>query len=669
MIEKKKTICPLDCPDSCGLIASVENGKVIKIEGDPDHGNTKGFICAKMRSYHQRIESPNRILQPLLRTGSKGSGEFKAISWDEAWTILVDKLNEVKKEHGAESILRFYYAGNMGHIHRSAGNPFFNKLGATRFLETICSSTAKAGWRAHMGSCPGTEPEKAADASLILAWGINVKATNIHFWPIIQKARRKGGKLVVIDPYKNPTAKVADYYFPVKPGGDSALALGALKVIVENNQQNESFISAKTKGFAELAEYLAQASWKEIEKDSGIDKDSIEDLANLLIENPKTFIRIGIGLSRNTRGAMSVRAITCLGLALGLMSPEKGKGILLSSSGFSGSSNKVDYDSLREKESRVINMVQLSDAMTSLDPKIHLLFSYNCNPLSVVPEASLLRKGLERDDLFTVVHEQLMTPTARYAELILPATTAFENRDVYVAYGHFYMGTSEPVIPPKGEAIDNFTLFQTLASKMGFDDAPFKQTLEERIQDYLSDMAGIPDGIDRKSLKAGDYAKSTLADFNKVEKNFLPFRFVSNNLEPGQPPIPSLGLLKEFDDEELALHFPLKLITPPNSKLLNSTFGDRYLDTPGDLLIHPDDASTRKINQGDRVLVFNRRGSVIRNAKITDDTQQGLVVAEGIYWESPNSKTQGINDLTSQRTADLGGGGTFHESRVEVNIA
>jgi len=548
MIETKKTICPLDCPDSCALIVTIDNGRVVKMEGDPDHEITKGFICRKMRTYPERVESDERILHPMRRIGVKGSGEFKQISWNEAWQILVDKLTELKSLHGAEALLPYSYAGNMGHISQNAGESFFHRFGTSLLGDTICSATARAGWKAHLGKRPGTDPLVATDSKLIVAWGINIKTTNIHFWPLVQQCRRKGGKLVVIDPYRNITAKAADYHFQVKPGGDSALALGVIKSITKDSNENKEFIKNKTTGFEDLKQYVSRISWQAIEKDSGIEKRDIETLTQLLLDNPQTFIRIGVGLSRNSRGAMSVRSIVCLALALGLLDDGSGKGILLTSGSFYTDEDKLTYPSLRKKPARVINMVQLGNALTECNPKIHGLFIYNSNPLSVAPETSLVRKGLERDDLFTAVHEQMLTPTARYADLILPATTVLEHRDLYFGYGHFYMGITEAAIQPRGEAVDNFTLFQTLAEKMGYTEPPFKQSLEDRIQDYLSDIKGLPPSVSIDAIKPGHPVKSIFNNREIYEQQFLPYKFASESLESSQSPIPCLGTLAEFDD-------------------------------------------------------------------------------------------------------------------------
>ncbi|MBU3917380.1 molybdopterin-dependent oxidoreductase, partial [bacterium] len=639
MIVTRKTICPLDCPDGCAILVTVENDVITKLTGDPDHGFTKGFLCQKMRSYHERVQSDSRVLYPHFRTGKKGHGEFKRISWDEAWDVLTSKLQSIKSEHGGEALLPFSYAGNMGHVSRAAGYPFFHKYGASRSKQTICSAAAAAGWKAHCGSRPGTDPEKAEKADLVVAWGINVRVTNIHFWPIVNSCRKSGGKLLVIDPYRNKTAKSADHYIQVNPGGDTALALGALKGILEAGKENRDFISGKTTGFEELRQYARELSWKTLEEMSGLSKKQMLLFAETLYSHPKAFFRIGIGLTRNTQGAMAVRAITCLAAALGLMDGNDGKGVLLSSGSFQGNSEKLNYSSLAEKETRQINMIHLGQALNNIDPKVYALFVYNANPLSVAPDSSSVLKGLEREDLFTVVHEQVMTPTARYADLLLPATTSFENADIYTGYGHFFMGITAPVISPRGESVSNFDLFQTLAEKMGYTDPPFAQSLDERIIDYLDDLKGLPEGFDPSSIKPGDIIKSTYSEW---KDDGYRFQFKIQSEDPSVSPIPCLISTREFDDPDLKARYPLKLITPPNSKLLNSTFGDRFKNKNGKLLIHPDDAFSRRIEQGDQVRIKNGRGFTVRDAVITAETRKGLVVAEGIYWGNIENNYVGI---------------------------
>ena len=665
MKEYRKTICPLDCPDTCGMIATVENGRVVSLKGDPDHPYTRGVICRKMRGYPARLHGPDRLLHPLIRVGAKGAADFKQISWSQAWDYLSGRLAQVIDTHGGESVLPYCYAGNMGMVNRFAGFPLFHKIGASKLEQTICSATAREGWVNVCGGVGGTPPERAAAADLIVIWGINVKVSNLHFWPYVKQARKRGARLVVIDPYRNDTARSADQHIRVRPGGDAALALGVLKLMIENEWLDDEFIATCSSGFAELQAYLQTTSMEAFEAQSGTDRVTMEKLACLFFETRKTFIRIGVGLTRNSRGGMAIRAIGSLAAACGYFNGEPGQGVLLFTGAFSGDSSILKRDELGGQSSRVINMIHLGEALTSLDPPVKALLVYNSNPSCVAPDASMVRKGLAREDLFTVVHEQVMTPTARYADLVLPATTFLENRDLYTAYGHFYLGVADPVIEPQGESISNFDFFQTLADKLGFDDEPFTQSLEERLQSYFDSLAELPDGIRYQSYRPGDYVQS-----HKAENNGRPFngssrfRFVNETL-PEASRHPLLASAKEFDNPDLKARFPYRLLTPPNDRLLNSTFGERYAGERGTVLINPVDAARRSIKDGELVRLANLRGAVTRRVRVSDDTQPGLLVAEGLYWPADGDEGM-INDLTSQQCSDMGGGAIFHESLVAV---
>ncbi|WP_457577235.1 molybdopterin-dependent oxidoreductase [Desulfomarina sp.] len=665
-MEKKKTICPLDCPDSCGIVATIEDGRVVSITGDREHPVTNGFICRKMRKYPERLYGDSGILFPQVRESRKGEGRFRRVSWDEAFDLLVEKLAEIKRKYGADTILPYSYAGNMGAVNRFAGYPFFHKLGASRLDQTICSAAAGAGWKKQCGNMPGSPPEKAGDADLVVCWGINCRVTNIHFWQYVVEARKKGGRLLVIDPYRNSTGRSADIYVSLEPGGDVALALGMIKALLELDRQDNSFIENNTTGFEKLAVYLRETGWREFTDQCGVNREQITDLALLLANQPKTFLRIGIGLSRNRRGGMALRAITSLAAVLGLFGEGTGRGVLYSSGAFQGRKAELTRPDLAEKTTRKVNMIQLGQALTTLDPPVMALFVYNSNPLSVAPDSAMVKKGLLRDDLFTVVHEQVMTPTARYADLLLPATTFLENRDVYTAYGHFYMGVVEPVIPPRGEAMSNFDFFQTLARKMGYDDPVFSQSCDERIRNFLIDMDGLPGEVALDQVMAGGYVHSTRSRKKQslLTGMDMKFRF-SAPFSPLEPEIPCLQPGKEFDDIDLLGRFPYKLITPPHADLLNSTFGESQQDFSGEVLIHPEDAEKAGIVHGDLVILENFRGRTSRVAHLTKDTRRGLLVAEGIFWQS--EKNEGaINDLTSQNLTDMGGGALFHESRVRL---
>jgi len=665
-VVKKKSICPLDCPDSCGMVATVVDGKITGLTGDIEHPYTNGFICRKMRRYPERVYGRERLLYPQLRDGRKGEGKFRRIEWSEAFVILKDRLLKVRDQYGGEAILPYSYAGNMGAVNRFAGHSFFYRLGASRLDQTICSATAGAGWQKQCGSLPGSPPEKALDADLIICWGSNCKVTNVHFWHYMVRAKKRGCKVLVIDPYQSLTAKSADIYLSVKPGGDSALALGILKALIERDHIDRNFIEQQTTGFAELSDYLSKSDWQEFAAASGVEKEQIVELAALLYRHPKTFLRLGVGFTRNRRGGMAVRSIISLATALGLYGAGQGRGVLLMTGAFLGMKEKLTYPSLLQEPTRKVNMIHLGHALTALAPPVKALFVYNCNPLSTNPDGNMVRRGLMREDLFTVVHEQVMSPTARYADLLLPATTFLENRDLYTSYGQFYLGVVEPVIPPVGEARSNFDLFQQLALEMGFTDAPFNQSCDERILDYLTGMEGLPVTASPSEIMKGGYFRSTRAGkMDSLPSDFRCTLQFSTEFDPAEPRIPCLTAGGEFDDVDLQSRFPFMLITPPHMDLLNSTFGERYADITGDVLIHPDDAAAEGVSDGRLVVLENYRGRTVRTARVTDDTRRGLLVAEGIFWQG-KSEGGGINDLTSQNLTDMGGGATFHESRVRL---
>ena len=669
MQKIKKTICPLDCPDTCGLLATVENDKVVSLAGDPEHPYTNGFICRKMRRYPERLYSQQRILYPQLRSGEKGEGRFTRISWEEAWDRLVSGLHHTLEQYGGEAILPFSYAGNMGMVNRFAGFPLFHKMGATQYQQTICSAAAGAGWKMNCGKAGGSPPDVAADSRLIIAWGINIRVSNVHFWQYVTQARKAGARLLVIDPYCNDTARSADEYIQVKPGGDTALALGVLKILVDKEWLDRSFISQETEGFEHLQNYLQQTSHAQFAQHSGVTITQMKSVASLLRDHPRTFIRIGIGLTRNSRGGMAVRAISSLAAGCGLFDGQPGRGILLSSGAFSGDQTKLTFPELAETESRTINMIHLGQALTSADPAVKTLIVYNANPVSVVPDGTSVRRGLCREDLFTIVHEQVMTPTAKFADLLLPATTFLENRDFYSAYGHFYLGVADKVIEPIAEAMSNFDFFQTLAQKMGYIDPPFQQSLNDRLLAYFSCVRGVPEDFCLDDYRDGQYVFS---EFGRQDGSILArvgerFRFY-NDSDPTQPGIPCLKHGAEFDHPDLISRFPYKLITPPNDKLLNSTFGEMYDQEYGEVIIHPEDANALNIKQGDTVRLYNFLGGAYRKAIVSKHTQRGLAVAEGIYWPGPG-QTEGINDLVSQKCSDMGGGALFHESRIQIEPA
>ncbi len=653
----KYTTCPLDCPDTCGLEAEIVDGRLVSLQGAKNHPYTNGFICAKMRGYVDRFYDEKRILYPMKRKGKKGEGAFQRIGWDEAWDILVTQLTEIKARYGAEAVLPFMYAGNMGFVHRFAGHPFFHRYGASTLVETICSATAGAGWQYHCGNYPGAEPSFASQAKLLVVWGLNVKVTNVHFWKYIAAARKAGAKLVVIDPYENETAARADLHIKIRPGGDGALALGIIKAGLEQGLLDRSAIQAHSTGFEQFSEQVRTLLWEDILTQTGLDTHSIHELARLLIREQEVFIRVGIGMTRNSRGGMAVRSITALAAVLGLFDYQPGRGILLSSNSFHLDATVVTGAQLAEHPTRKINMLQLGNALHDTKNPVHGLFVYNANPLTVAPDSTMVRQGLLRDDLFTVVHEQVMTPTARYADVLLPATTFLENSDIYKGYGQFYMAAVDGVLPPQGEAISNFDLFQTLAQKMGYTDDLFNEDIQMRLQRIFTSFTGFQKSWDRLP-QPGEWVVSRY----QHPDSRLNFPFVVEKND-GQPSMPTLVSSVEF--ENIAPAYPLLLITPPHPKMLNSTFGDLYPDTSGSVLVHPEDARRFFLTDGKKVQISNQRGTDVRTLEVTEKTQPGLVVAEGLFWEDSQAG-YGINNLTSQTLSDMGSGSLFHETRVAL---
>lgn len=669
--QLKKSICPLDCPDSCGLIVHVTGGRVTALGGDPDHPYTNGFICRKMHRYPERLYGSDRILYPQLRIGDKGAGKFRRISWQEAIRLCGEKLSQVRDKFGPETILPYCYAGNMGMINRFAGFPFFHRLGTLQLDQTICSAAAGAGWDAHCGGLAGCPPEQAADSSVIVAWGIDIKVTNVHFWQYVVKARKKGAKLVVIDPCRNETAKSADYYIQVRPGGDGALALGCCKILLGWRKTDGAFIEQSTEGFAEFESYLRTRKIGEFVAASGVAVEQMEQLAALVSENRRTFMRIGVGMTRNSRAGMAVRAVTALGAVLGLFGGGSGRGVLLSSRAFGGDREVLVHKKLLAKETERINMVQLGRALVARTPPVKALVVYNSNPLSVCPDGSMVRQGLAREDLFTVVHEQVMTPTARYADLLLPATTFLENLDLYTGYGHFYLGVAEPVIEPVGEAKSNFDLFRLMAKEMGFDEQPFQESCRDRLLQYLATIDSADSGLSAEQMMDGRYVVSPKAEGygEEFRTGGRKFSFVLDS-ESLAPRSISLTCQEEADDPDLQSRFSLQLVTPPVADLLNSTFGERYPGTVGTVLVNPADAELLGIVDKQRVQIVNHRGSVTRVARVTTDVGPQVVAAPGLYWPAEpapaGGQDKGINDLTSQKLTDMGGGATFHESLVTL---
>lgn len=667
----KQAVCTKDCPDTCGLLAKVENGRITKIKADPDHPFTRGFICRKAKFFPDHVHNEQRILTPLKRKVPKGSGDFEPVGWDEALDTIVEQIQRVVKNHGAQAILPYFYAGHMGIVHRNAGQAFFHKLGASKLLLTICGPAAGEGFKTTLGSGPSTDIESCVDSDFIIIWGSNTLTTNVHAWPFFLKARKKGAPIVVIDPYRSMTAKKADVHLMLKPGTDAALALGMMNVLIRENLINKAFIDQWTIGYEQLALRAAEYPLEKTAEICGVSAREIENLALSYGKAKAPFIRTGWGPARQLRGAMAMRTVACLPALVGAFD-KPGGGITRSLGGWPPDITRLTRPDLCPEGTRTINMVELGNALTQVDdPPIKLFYNYMSNPAAVAPQSALVHQGLAREDLFVVVHELFMTDTAKMADIILPSASFLEMTDIYRSYGHNYLRMAGPVIPPVGQSRTNLAIFQELAKRMGFNEKVFRRNEDEFIKELLKEPHPTLEGVDTKSLMQGKTIRLNIASNPYAEGFNTPsgkVEFFSRAWqEKGLPPLPCGRVLRDSQDDT---NYPLELMTPPHLLFLNSAFNEiekiRQLAGRPKLLIHPDDAAARHIAQDDFVRVFNDRGECRLNANVTTDTRPGLVVAEGIHWPQFMSGGKGINQLTSQRLTDQGETCAFHCSRVEV---
>lgn len=669
------SVCPFDCPDSCGLLVRVEDGRATSVRGDPEHPFTRGFLCSKMNHYHQRVHSDQRLSQPLVRTGPKGSGEFREASWEEAMGLIEENMRQVIKRHGAEAILPYSFAGHMGAVHKNIGQAFFHKLGASRLARTICGTCATAGFTASLGSGPSTDIESTVDSDFIIIWGNNTLSTNVHAWPFFQKARRQGAQIVVVDPYRNRTAKQADWHIMLRPGTDAALAMGVMHVLVQEDMLDHDFIASHTLGYEELKARLNEYPPEKAQEISGVPASDIRRLARDYGRAKAPYIRTGWGFSRQLKGGMAMRTVALLPALVGAFN-KKGGGITRSTSpGSPLNRSAVTREDLSPPGVREINMVELGKALNEVnDPPVKLLYVYLSNPAVVAPDSSRVRAGLLRDDLFIVTHDMFMTETARHADVVLPGTSSLEMTDIYTGYGHYYLQMVRPVIPPVGMSRSMLTVFQDLAQRFGFTEKIFSATEDEIISRLLESDSPYLTGMTfervqscrplRVNVPANPYAAGFKTPSGKAE--FLAKDLLAQGLDSLPDGAPSV-------DRQGPESYPLQLITPTRHQFLNSTFNEvaalRKKAGPATIMMHPADAEARGVAPGQLVRVFNDRGQCVLQAQITKDAPAGVSVVEGLYWGIFTPGGNGVNHLTSQRQTDMGGGCAFHCNLVEVEPA
>lgn len=662
-------VCSLDCPDQCGLLLHKQDGKIVKVEGDPNHPVTQGNICNKVRNMTARIYDPKRLQQPLKRTGAKGSDQFEPISWEEAIHTITSKWKTLISEFGPESILPYSFYGNMGRLNaESMDLRFFHRLGASRLERTICNAAGGVGYSYTMGNAFGTDPEDTVHTKLFIMWGINAISTNMHQVVLAEKARKNGAKIVVIDVHKNRTGQWADWFIPILPGTDTALALGMMHILFAENMVDQGFLETYTVGHAELREHVRAYDPSTVSAITGVPVDDMYKLARMYGETSPAFIRIGNGLQHHDNGGMCIRTIACLPALTGQWLV-KGGGAIKGNKGFL-EHNKFAMqrpDVLENKQTRSINMNLLGHALLELDPPVRSLFVYSCNPALVVPEGNKVRKGLEREDLFTVVHDLFLTETARYADIVLPATSSFENTDFYTSYWHHYIQLQQPVIAPYAKSKSNVEVFRLLAKGMGFEDALFDDTEEDMIRQAL-DAPHNPylHGIDLETLIEKNFAKA------QVERGFIEnlptpsgrIELYSSQMEAaGYPPLPTYTPLPADSD------YPYLFVPGPNHNFLNSTFSNNEkhvrMEKLPRLYMNREDAQAAGIEDGDLVRVWNNRGECELTVSVGESVLPGVVVSQGLWADVPGGK-HFVNSLTPDRVADMGGGATFFSGRVGV---
>lgn len=695
--------CPHDCPDTCSMLLTVRGNQVVSVRGNPDHPFTQGRLCAKMNHFQERVHSTERVLYPMRRSGPKGSGSFERITWDEALQEITTRWKNIIAESGPQAIMPYSYLGTEGLLNGlTVADPFFNKMGATVSERTFCDSGACTGYIMTVGPTPGMDPESFAESKLIILWACNILSTNAHMWPFIAEAQRKGAKIIVIDPVRTKAAELADQHIFIRPGTDAALALALMNIIIAEGLTDDDYVANYTTGFDQLREHVKQYTPEFAEEQTGVPAAVIRTLAREYAKTQPSAIRIGVAIERSAGGGQLVRALTSLPALVGAWRKPGGGILQLPLWAFPINWPGLHRTDLLPAGTRVINQWELGRALTdsNMDPPIRSLCVYNSNPLVVAPDQDRMRKGLMREDLFTVVSELFMTDTARYADIVLPATTQAEQEDLMFSWGHLYMTYNKRAIEPIGEAISNAELFRRLARGMGYDDPFFQRTDDELMRDSMDWSAPAMQGITLESLretgfarlnypKASEFALHVQGGFptpsGKVELyasmaaggNFvLPvFRQGSNEFQDGKPvsPLPVYTPPNEAATGASQAAKTLSMISPKSHNFLNSEWSNmrRQLarQGPQHILINPLDAAPRDITEGATVVINNARGSFMALARVTNETMQGVIVAPMGYWAHLSEGNSTPAAVTPTVFADLGRAPTFSDNRVEVSLA
>ena len=675
-MKEYKSVCPYDCPDACGLILTVDDNKVIKVRGNKEHAFTRGTLCPKMAHYERVIHSPKRLMTPLLRIGEKGIGpdQFIPISWDEALDRIVENFKHTIETYGSESILRYSYAGTMGAVNSPAADYFFRCIGATSQDRGICSPAKQAAFKSVYGDTVAIKPQEAQHSDLIILWSLNATATDVHILHDVNVAKRNGAFVWIIDTHKTYTYDQGTHHVYVKSGSDGALALGMMHIIHRDGLEDTTFIQAYVQGYDELVrDVLPKFTPEYVSSICGVTVEIIEELAHAYAKAKAPFIRLGSGVSRYGNGAMSCRCINALPAVVGAWQHVGGG--LLSSSSSSQYFNKsfMQQPNTPTPSKRMMPMILLGDLLTN--PKallehgledtsggvpVHSLYIFSSNPAITAPNQNLVRQGLMRDDLFTVVHERFFTDTCAYADIILPATSSAESDDIFNSYGHYTIAASYQAISPVGESRSNWQVISELARRMGLDEPFFGMTERELIEHMVRNSSKLSQD-EQDAILRGDLVEVILPDNYKMD-----FKTPSGKIEILNPRehIPLITYTEPYGDDE-----PFWLIIGNDIRILDSSFCELEFDDPElmKLRMHPDDAALYNINNRDVVEIYNNRGAVRIKVYLDTSVQRGTLVTLGVWWQSQSSDNRvGINAVTASRPTDEAWGSTFYD--VQVNI-
>ena len=693
--------CPHDCPDTCSMVFEVEDGKLVGVKGNPDHPMTRGGLCVKLKDYEKRHYHPDRVLYPLRRTGPKGSGQFKRISWDEALDEISDRWKAIIEEYGPQAILPNSYLGNQGLVHGlNGGDAFFNRMGATVCERTFCGEGSCTAWLLTVGPTAGVDPESFIHSKYIVIWACNSVSTNLHHWHIVKQAQKQGAKVVVIDTFASRTAKEADWHIAPKPGTDGALAMAMIHTIIEEGLVDKDYVENYTVGYEDLVERAKDKTPEWAEKITGIPADDIRTFAREYATTQPAAIRLGVALERSYGGGQTIRAVTCLPALTGAWRHVGGGALQFPVWEHPYKFDVISRPDLIPEGTRVVNNLQLGRVLTGeipLDPPIKSLMCWNTNPVTQAPETDKIVEGLQREDLFMVSAEHFISDTALYADIILPASMGAEMEDMILSWGHLYLTYNEKCVESPGQAIPNNEIFRRLAERMGYEEENFKWSDSECLENYVDWDSPACDGIDLDTLRKNGYARLNVGTKDnraphkegnfptpsgKCEfkldgaRNFVagPFRQMYEGFQSGEEldSLPDYVPPRETPETnpELAKKYPLNIVSPKSHGFLNSCYAnmDHKIKGQGEqfVMINAFDADSRGIADGDTVRVFNDRGAFEAITQITDDVNSGLIVATLGYWRQLNKGT--VNSISSAEFVNMGHAPTFSDNLVQIEL-